>query len=227
VLSKLGFRWRPFCLGKQLQDARYDKPSEWMTLEQLFGGFLEITEQKRFITVPVEFELHEFDDNPPEIRPWVEHKDVEGVLKVTLEAWDKLVSAIESRLPDTVAPVTEETQYSLEDIKAADLKNDGIFARELFQRARRSRFLYFAPGLRLQSPEEFADQPFNIWEKMRASILYRGERIPYKTRDPNFHVLLLKTNGSTMSCEQNKWTGRFWGGAAEVTPGLYLEDQTE
>jgi hypothetical protein len=77
-----------------------------------------------------------------------------------LRTWELLVEEIEHKMP--VPPGEDaEIQYGLADEETLDTA--GIiqdFPVQLLLRARRPKFLFIAPGIRLPTSEEFTNQPF-------------------------------------------------------------------
>ncbi|KAI4669701.1 uncharacterized protein J4E88_009984 [Alternaria novae-zelandiae] len=97
--------------------------------------------------------------------PWVFVPYNENMLKHNLDVWEKLVEAIESRMPPGSRPqAAERPMYGLLDDNIRDTINlPQRFAYNFLFRARRPRFKMIAPGLRIIPSADFPDQPFRSY----------------------------------------------------------------
>ena len=119
------------------------------------------------------------------VGPWMVVPCTERDLTDTLTVWAHLVEAMHSRLTskgddndDAEAHDAEYGLYSDETLNAAGIR-DG-FARDFLSQELKPRFKYIAPGLRIQSSEEFINQPYGSIPRRsetatRPILLFRGE----------------------------------------------------
>ncbi|CAD0096769.1 unnamed protein product [Aureobasidium vineae] len=146
--------------------------------------------------------------------PWIVLQYTKGVLEQCLETWEVLVEAIEQKIP-AISDSVVEVQYGLADesmLETAGIIED--FLRKLLLRARRPRFTYIAPGIRLPTPEEFIDQPFSSIKESEADedihrkmpfLIFRGEN----------------------TCRASEHFSHPYNQASRIPTGLYLEGWTQ
>jgi hypothetical protein len=96
--------------------------------------------------------LHKFD-------PWVLVPYSEAMLEETVAAFNKLVQAIESRLPKAPEATVADQGLVEENILDAANVPQG-FARDFVGRVQRPRFRYIAPGLEIPNSSTILQQPF-------------------------------------------------------------------
>ncbi|OJD29410.1 chitin-type 1 [Diplodia corticola] len=170
-----------------IEDMKLDEDEpEWLKLESVLSIYIDMIEHRKIVALPFSF----FEDDAPAAapngssqpridpasgarkpvvdyaRPWVEAPYSKVDLEETLDIWADLIKAIETRMPgyaiDAAAAADADNQHGLVD--AASLDAAGVpatgFARELLLRARRPRFVYLAPGVRLPTLDEFVAQPY-------------------------------------------------------------------
>ncbi|ROV90899.1 hypothetical protein VMCG_09974 [Cytospora schulzeri] len=103
----------------------------------------------------------DFDPNTNrEYEPWVWHSYSDSQVDSTVSAFDRLVAAIEDRLPQRPATTEETHLLSESDLDAASVPK-ACFIRAFLAQARRPRFRNIAPGLLVPTRETFAaDQKF-------------------------------------------------------------------
>lgn len=145
--------------------------------------------------------------------PWVVQPYTKEVLDQCLQTWDLLVEEIERKMP--APPGDDEVQYGLateEMLNTAGITED--FPRQLLLRARRPRFAFIAPGIRLPTPEEFTNQPFG---DVRAS----QTDTEIQSKMP---VLLFIGEGT---CQPSEFFPHPYTQRSKVPTGLYLEGWTE
>lgn len=105
-----------------------------------------------------------------EYSPWIVAPYSETILQETAQVFNKLVEAIESRLPGTEVQ-NEEDKIGLLDSTPAEMG----FLTNFVRRCRRPRFRYIAPGLQVQTDNTITGQPFF---SIPASHPHRTEIIP-------------------------------------------------
>jgi hypothetical protein len=94
----------------------------------------------------------------PKFDPWINVPYSEAMLQETIYAFNTLVDAIESRMPE---PPPEQRPTGLVDDDV--LKESGIpagFAYDFIQKAQRPRFKYIAPNLAVPTATTLPRQPF-------------------------------------------------------------------
>ena len=100
---------------------------------------------------------------------WICHSYTVGQVEETVEEFNLLVDAIESRMPGTV-PSTDESLLSEEELDAANIP-DG-FARSFLSQAKRPKFKQIAPGLSIPDTLSIRNQPFSSIEPFNGERLY-------------------------------------------------------
>jgi hypothetical protein len=144
--------------------------------------------------------------------PWIVQPYTKEVLDQCLQTWELLVGEIEQKMP--TPPGDDEIQYGLaneEMLDTAGITED--FPRQLFLRARRPKFAFVAPGIRLPTSEEFSNQPFG---SVRAS----QTDTDIQNKMP---VLLFIGEGT---CQPAKFFPYPYTEHSSVPTGLYLEGWT-
>ncbi|KAH0359670.1 hypothetical protein KCU65_g9837, partial [Aureobasidium melanogenum] len=108
-----------------------------------------------------------------------------------------------------------EPEYGLaneEMLESAGITED--FPKLVLLRARKPRFNFIAPGLRLLTSEEIVEQPFKSMMARKADLQVR-KKMP---------VLLVRGDGS---CRASQWFPHPYKEATDVPTGLYLEGWTQ
>lgn len=146
--------------------------------------------------------------------PWIIQPYTKQLLDQCLQTWEVLVEGIERKMPATPG-VEVETQYGLASEDMLDTAGITVdFPRQLFLRARRPRFAFIAPGVRLPTPEEFINQPFR---DVRAS--------QSDTEIQNKMPVLLFVGEGT--CQPSEFFAHPYTQHPKVPTGLYLEGWTQ
>jgi hypothetical protein len=145
--------------------------------------------------------------------PWIVQPYTRELLDQCLQTWELLVEEIEHKMP---APPAEdaEIQYGLaneEILDAAGITQD--FPAQLLLRARRPKFLFIAPGIRLPTPEEFINQPFRGVRASQADVGIQS-KMP---------VLLFLGEDT---CEPAEFFAHPYTQQSNVPTGIYLEGWT-
>ncbi|KAH0279188.1 hypothetical protein KCU91_g1919, partial [Aureobasidium melanogenum] len=146
--------------------------------------------------------------------PWIVQPHTEEVLKVCLRTWDLLVQAIEEKMP-TAPGVDTEPEYGLaneEMLELAGITED--FLKQVLLRARKPRFNFVAPGLRLLTSEEIVKQPFKSMMARQADLRIR-KKMP---------ILLFRGDDT---CKASQWFPHPYKEVVDILSGLYLEGWTQ
>lgn len=127
--------------------------------------------------------------------PWSLLEYSENDLKGSVEVFNKLVEAIESRIPqpDTKTGNTTDSRLGLVDEHILNSLNkphrDGQnrfskyrFAYDFIQRVRRPRFRFIAPGLEIPTESTFIEQPFFSREILNDADA--REKLQWSDEDP-------------------------------------------
>jgi hypothetical protein len=115
------------------------------------------------------------------VDPWMCVSSTAFDLSESLEMWKILVEAIHDRMGDT--DLDGEPVYGLANDQLLGTMPDG-FVKSFFAGALKPRFRYIAPGLRVQTPEELAGQPY------ASSLSQESTTIP--------PILILRGEGSAI-----------------------------
>jgi hypothetical protein len=200
----------------------------WGTLENMLSSYIEMIEEGRvsayaqnpYLEVmpkhnPVLLGGRETDlgETPDFFAPWQMNMDFEPILNRTLAAWDGLVAAIEIRLPSSVPH--ERKPYSEECIEAS--KHSSDFYKSFLQRARIPSFSYMAPGLRLASAEELANQPCKDFDYYKD-----GKVDPDRSKHYQWYPFLFLRADRTFSQAEFKFDTFPWSKMDRYSSGLYL-----
>lgn len=146
--------------------------------------------------------------------PWIVQPYTKELLEQCLKTWELLVEEIEQKMP-TPSSDDAEIQYGLaneEMLDAAGITEE--FPRQLLLRARRPKFAFIAPGIRLPTPEDLTNQPFG---SVRAS----QTNPDIQSKMP---VLLLIGEGIRQPSETFPHP---YNQHSSVLAGLYLEGWTQ
>jgi hypothetical protein len=158
----------------------------------------------------------EWDYDEDFLTPWAMSLYDDPIVNVALSAWDRLLSAIESRLPNS--PPSEDGElYKADSIEKCNLR--GRFIKKFLQGVRiPSNFDYVAPGLRLASSEELPNQPFKGFEPSRDRWLFDEYKYSYEW----YPVLFLRADEIVPSSSGCRYAAYPWEHADTFTAGLYM-----
>ncbi|KAL5371630.1 hypothetical protein DPSP01_014129 [Paraphaeosphaeria sporulosa] len=123
---------------------------KWHPLEDILAAWLDMMRTGKVKAVGPNTEWR-----PWELVPYTEHQVNEAV-----EVFDKLISAIEARMPQNDSPPNTEpsTLFDKAALDAAHIPPG--FAHSFLTRARRPRFNFIAPGFSLPTNSSITSQPF-------------------------------------------------------------------
>lgn len=165
--------------------------TEWMPLEVILTAWLNMVDVDKVQAVP--------DD--VEFQPWIMVPYSEEQLDSTVTAFNRLVDAIESRMPHYQPPTDSQHVLSTGDdrvqqlLSTEDVEAAGIpigFAQAFLIKAKRPSFRYIAPGLSIPTPESIRTQPFRGIKEPRPEWLGEDEADP---TDDNVPPILLFSSG--------------------------------
>ncbi|ETS74764.1 hypothetical protein PFICI_13248 [Pestalotiopsis fici W106-1] len=162
------------------RDVAMNGRQEWLPLEVILTGWLDMLDVGKVQAVPDDVEW----------QPWIMVPYSQKQLDATVAAFDRLVDAIESRMPNYQGPSVAESQHvlsaseevlfqpvlSVDDVEAAGIKPG--FAHSFLTKAKRPGFRYIAPGLAIPTPETLKLQPFADIKRPRDSWLPEDEEMP-------------------------------------------------
>ncbi|EMD00404.1 hypothetical protein BAUCODRAFT_99611 [Baudoinia panamericana UAMH 10762] len=171
----------------------------WQKLETILSAFIDMIEADKAIASAAQLSS---------THPWILQPYTHDDLRLSLDAWKRLVLAIEKRAnvirPDDLAPLGTNSLLSTAGVPRG-------FAHELLLRALPSEVWFVAPGIRLPKIEEFLHQPFR-------EIL---QQYPKETAGTKMPFLFLRCPG-TVSAKEAKF--RWPYSTVESVPcGLYLD----
>ncbi|KAF7518591.1 hypothetical protein G7054_g13402 [Neopestalotiopsis clavispora] len=162
------------------RDIAMNGRQEWLPLEVILTAWLDMIDVSKVQAVPDDVEW----------QPWIMVPYSEKQLNATVTAFDRLVDAIESRMPNYRDPSEVESQHvlstekevsfqpllSVDDVEAAGI-NPG-FAHSLLTKVKRPRFRYIAPGLAIPTSETIKLQPFADIKSPRESWMPDDYEMP-------------------------------------------------
>ena len=182
----------------------------WRPLQDILQVYLDMTDQGKISTYS-DRGMEYFDQGTFRVFPWEIHQYTLLEVKRAVSALTRLLDAIEARLTYSLEEPRRKKitlPFSESVVKALSIKVDSFNGQFLSALpVRQLNFRYIAPGIRLQSPDEFINQPF-------------AERCNSNDDQP-FPLLLFRGEQEN----QSPW-GRPWfpdGNAADIPAGLYLE----
>jgi hypothetical protein len=136
------------------------KRTKWYPLDVVLNYWLSTIRDGRIIAVPDKHPESRLEDRNG-FHPWRHLAFNNGMLDETLDVFNKLVGAIETRLPRQGSTYNDPIECGLVDADVLQLHDmPPGFARQFLERARTPRFKYVAPGLEVMSTLRFSKQPF-------------------------------------------------------------------
>jgi hypothetical protein len=136
-----------------------DTPPPWQPLETVLSAWIEMIEIGKILPAEevVNLENEKMD-------PWLWYSYSEKQVQATVTAFNKLVTAIESRMPlqntpgsQSILARSEDSLISTSVLDSASVP-ESCFVRSFLTSARKPDFKYIAPGLLLPSDSSF-EQP--------------------------------------------------------------------
>lgn len=136
------------------------KSTKWYPLEIFLEYWLNTIRIGKIVAVPDHRIESPFEDRCG-INPWRHMRFHDHMLNETLDAFEKLVQAIEARLPQADSLTDDSIEHGLVDADVIQLHDiaPGL-VREFLTCARVPRFKYIAPGLSVMNTSTFDKQPF-------------------------------------------------------------------
>ncbi|KAJ5995751.1 hypothetical protein N7481_002728 [Penicillium waksmanii] len=200
----------------------------WRPLQNILQVYLDMADEGKITTYSDRQKRSE--DYSFETFPWETHQYTVMDVERAVGAFTRLLDAIEIRLPSNSMHTTQDNdhkQSSLEDIVlpySESVLDASFIEADWFIRSflaalpiRHLKFRHLAPGIRLQTPTEFTNQPL---ADRRHNVL-----IPdlYSTNQETSSFPLLLFRGEREN--KSPWT-RPWfpdGKAENIPSGLYIE----
>ncbi|CDM30150.1 hypothetical protein DTO013E5_8168 [Penicillium roqueforti] len=188
----------------------------WRPLQNILKAYLDMLDEGKITTYSDR--RKESVDHFFGVFPWEIHQYTPMDVERAVSAFTRLLDAIEIRLPSTLIHSTYDCgialPYSELVIKASFIETGSFI--ECFLSAlpiRRLAFRYIAPGIRLQNPVEFTNQP--LAERQIPGLHNTDQAIPL------YPLLLFRGERENKSPLNRPW---FPDGRAENIPsGLYIE----
>lgn len=184
-------------------DLELDPNQPWRKLEDILSVWIEMVQRSKIRSVP----SASTDMAPWEAATWTT-KDLEECIEV----WGMIVETIEQKM----SLGATEADAGLLDVATLDTAQvpDG-FVRKFVLQARKPRFKFIAPGLRVPTAEEFTIQPFTYVPRSDRSS---PEEIP--------PILLFRSDETIRTAELFWFFYPYAGSAAlvqECPCGLYFD----
>ncbi|CAO2656567.1 Nn.00g053700.m01.CDS01 [Neocucurbitaria sp. VM-36] len=134
--------------------------TKWYPLDVVLDYWLSTVRSGRIVAVPKHHPNSPFEGWCG-MHPWRFMRFYDNMLDETLDAFNRLVEAIETRLPQGSSLSDDLIEYGLVDADVLQLHEIAPgFAREFLECARTPRFKYIAPGLEVITTSNFSRQPF-------------------------------------------------------------------
>ena len=136
------------------------KRTKWYPLDHVLEYWLSTVRKGRIVAVPKNHADSPFEGYS-RIHPWCHMRFSNDMLDETLDAFNKLVEAVEGRLPHNKGSASDSVERGLVDADVLQLHEiPQRFARKFLECARTPRFQYIAPGLEVVTTSTFSKQPF-------------------------------------------------------------------
>ncbi|KAF1811275.1 hypothetical protein P152DRAFT_67441 [Eremomyces bilateralis CBS 781.70] len=179
----------------------------WIPSDVILSGWIEMVIQGRVcIWDPKSAELDPYADV---LGSWVRHLYSPIALSDTIRAFDRLASAIESRMVDSTGIMHREpAEPGIFNTELLPETTISEFVRSFLLQAQKLKAKYLAPGLQLCTPSEYENQPFGS----------DRDDPDYSSFQPFLH-LLLTTQAAFRSLVS---TGRM---RTQATARAYTKDQ--
>lgn len=134
--------------------------TKWYPLDHVLEYWLSTIRKGKIVAVPKNHADSPFEGRS-RIHPWCYMRFYNDMLDETLDAFNKLVEAVEGRLPHNDRLTGDSVEHGLVDADVLQLHEIAPgFAREFLEHARTPRFQYIAPGLEVVTTSTFSKQPF-------------------------------------------------------------------
>ncbi|KAL1846829.1 hypothetical protein Plec18170_008971 [Paecilomyces lecythidis] len=142
----------------------------WLPLELILEGFLDMIDQGKALAVD-----SSYNGKQERIEPWIMPSYTVSDVDETLEAFDRLARAVETRMPGAAGHET----HRLSDAIESSALSPNTFAGQFLVRAREICFSQIAPGLRIAR-----QQPFTSIDteegKLRPVLLFESSQNAYQ-----------------------------------------------
>lgn len=145
-----------------------DSTPTWQQLETILTTWIEMIKRCKAVVVHKSLRYDEVDvesgitrDGMKEPWGWAPYTRID--VENTIEAWNKLLEAINERLPDPQAGTCSSTTTGLFEVNALDeagIREESC-AWQFFRKARRPSFQFLGPGLQLPSWDQLMYSPFD------------------------------------------------------------------
>lgn len=200
-----------------------DSVGPWVPLENILSSHLEMYEQRR---IGIHDPRLRWEGEGDRCGVWTMSSDASLVVQRTLDAWEQLLVAIESRLPNPPGATSQGPRDIPDNII-------GSFTRGFLQNARIPSFKYIAPGLAVPSADSLITQPFQDWQSLipNAAMLRRAQfDLMGRPKPPPPFPFLLFSFDRTLHTDKRRitdaqgftWPGYPWQNADSYETGLYL-----
>lgn len=190
-----------------------DRVGEWVPLEIIFSSYLDMIDQGHIGLWDIR---QPWQGEGDRCGPWVLSLNIDVPLQRTLEAWETLLTTIEARLPNSVAPTSTP-----DEPREIPTTIPGDFIRSFLQKARLPSFRYIAPGLQIPTLSSLTSQSF----QNRQSLIRPGDRRSH----PDFPVLLFSFDHILHTDKRQihnahgyTWPSYPWHNVDAYETGLYL-----
>lgn len=161
----------------------FGEPWPWKPLQDILQAYLEMIEEGKVQASSDRTEEQEVWPITPRFFPWQYQQYTTRDVEKTNNAFTRLLDAINRRLPQTTQDSELQLPYLPAILDEARIPHNS-FIRPFFTEMppRTLSFRYIAPGISIQSPTQFAAQPWkDISNKDGAghnvpSFLFRGDK---------------------------------------------------
>ncbi|KAK0356092.1 hypothetical protein LTR91_020214 [Friedmanniomyces endolithicus] len=176
----------------------------WRKLEDILSVWIEMVQRSKIRSVP---------SAGTEMTPWKAVSWTAQDLEECVELWGMIVETVERKME------LEKTEALVGLLDAATLDAARVpaegFAQNFILQARKPRFKFVTPGLRIPTAEEFIDQPFTFAPKPQG--LNPGDIPP---------ILMFRADGLVNTADLAGFHYPYTGSAAivqECPCGLYID----
>jgi hypothetical protein len=141
-------------------DGNFSNQDKWRPLESILESWLTMIRKGKIVAMSKK-DREALPRDRVAQDPWIKMPYNEIILSETIDSFNRLVQAVEARMPNTAATKEEESITGLLDDQALTaMQLAPSFIHDFLLRARRPNFQFIAPGLSTLDASNFARQPF-------------------------------------------------------------------
>ncbi|KAJ5160687.1 uncharacterized protein N7482_007691 [Penicillium canariense] len=148
----------------------------WKPLQDILRAYLEMIEEGKVQASSNRVEEEEEEQEKPRFFPWQYHEYTDRDIAKAINAFTRLLDAIDQRLPQPARDPELQLPYSPATLAEAAIPIN-TFIRSFLSEVppRTLSFRYIAPGISIQSATEFIARPWKDLSYIGPFLLFRGD----------------------------------------------------